>query len=68
MDESPVRATILSHFTDNPEFPHPVGVFRAISKPTYDEGVVNQIDQVKSSKGEGDLEKVLFSGNTWEVN
>ncbi len=67
-DESPVRATILAHFTDNPEFPHPVGVFRAISKPTYDEGVVNQIDQVISSKGEGDLEKVLFSGNTWEVN
>ena len=67
-DESPVRATILSHFTDDPEFPHPVGVFRAISKPTYDEGVVNQIDQVKLSKGEGDLEKTLFSGNTWEVN
>ncbi len=67
-DESPVRATILSHLTDSPEFPHPMGIFRSILKPTYDEGVENQIEQVKLKKGEGDLEKMLFSGNTWEVN
>jgi len=67
-DESPVRATILSHLTDDPEFPHPIGVFRAINKPTYDEGIVNQINDVKLKKGEGDFEKLLFSGNTWEVN
>lgn len=66
-DESPARAAILAHLTDNPEFPTPVGVFRQIKKATYDEGIENQIKNVKMKKGEGDLEKVLFNGNTWEV-
>jgi hypothetical protein len=27
-----------------------------------------QIEDVKKKKGEGDLKKILFGGNTWEVN
>ena len=67
-EESPVLATILAHMTDDPSLPTPVGVFRQIMKPTYDEGVSDQIEQVKKAKGEGNLEKTLFNGNTWEVN
>lgn len=67
-DESPVHATILAHMADNPAYPSPVGVFRQISKPTYDEGVKVQIESVINMKGKGDIEKVLFNGNTWEVN
>ncbi len=48
--------------------PSPVGVFRQIFKPTYDEGVEIQIGNVTDLKGKGDIEKVLFNGNTWEVN
>lgn len=66
--DSPVLATILAHMTDDPNYPTPIGVFREIEKETYDEAVENQIKQVKELKGEGDLEKILFSGNTWEVN
>ncbi len=66
--DSPMLATMLAHMTDDPDLPTPVGVFRQITKPTYDEGVVNQIENVKKLKGEGELEKVLFNGNTWEVN
>ncbi len=67
-DTSPLRSMMLAHLTDNPEFPTPIGIFRQISKPTYDESVEEQINQVKKLKGEGDLEKMLFSGNTWDVN
>ena len=67
-DESPVRACILSHLTDDPEMPTPIGVIRQIIKPTYDEGVAKQIEAVTKKKGKGDLEKLLFSGSTWEVN
>ncbi len=66
--ESPILATILAHMTDDPSLPTPIGIFRQIFKSTYDEGVAEQIEQVKKSKGEGDLEKTLFNGNTWEVN
>ncbi|MFO7446970.1 MAG: 2-oxoacid:ferredoxin oxidoreductase subunit beta [Ignavibacteriaceae bacterium] len=67
-DKSVARAAILAHLNDEPGFPTPVGVFRQILKPTYDEGVENQINNVKAKLGEGDLEKALFSGNTWNVN
>jgi 2-oxoglutarate/2-oxoacid ferredoxin oxidoreductase subunit beta len=66
-ETSPVLSMILAHLTDNPSFPTPIGIFRQVLKPTYDEGVEAQINAVIAKKGEGDLEKTLFSGNTWEV-
>ena len=66
-DKGPIRAFILSHMTDSPDMPTPIGVFRQIIKPTYDEGVVRQIEHIMEEQGEGDLEELLFSGNTWTV-
>jgi len=66
--ESPLLATLLSHMAEDNNLPTPVGVFREINKPTYDENLEEQIKQVKKMKGEGVLDKVLFNGNTWEVN
>lgn len=66
-DNIPILSMILAHITDEPELPTPIGVFRQISKPTYDADIANQIAEVTAKKGPGDLEKVLFSGNTWEV-
>lgn len=67
-DASPARAFILAHLNDNPEMPMPFGVVRQELKPTYDEGVERQIAHITEKKGAGSLEKLLFSGNTWEVN
>jgi 2-oxoglutarate ferredoxin oxidoreductase subunit beta len=49
------------------DFPTPIGVFTQIKKPTYEEEFHKQIDSVKKARGDGDLRKLLFSGNTWEV-
>lgn len=67
-DESPIVATLLSHLTDDPSMPTPIGVFRQVSKSTYDADMESQIADIKLKKGEGDLEKLLFAGSTWEVN
>ena len=67
-DKNQARTFMLAHLTDNPEFPTPIGVFHQIIKETYNDGVDAQIKRVTEKKGKGDLEKVLFSGNTWEVN
>lgn len=67
-DESPLRAIFLAHLTDYEGFPTPVGVFRQIKKETYDQGIEDQIANVIKKKGDGELDKVLFNGNTWEVN
>lgn len=66
-DTSPARAIILSGMEDMPGMPTPIGIFRQVNKPSYDEGLESQIEAVTNKKGKGDLEKILFSGNTWEV-
>lgn len=63
----PAYAFMLAHLDERPGFPTPVGVFRQISKPTYDEMLLEQINQVKAKKGEGDLKKLFFDATTWEV-
>ncbi|MCF8260579.1 MAG: 2-oxoacid:ferredoxin oxidoreductase subunit beta [Melioribacteraceae bacterium] len=67
-DKMPYRAFILATMAENPDLPTPIGIFRQIERPTYDEGVQNQVDHIIEKKGRGNLEKLLFSGNTWEVN
>ncbi len=66
-DASQTRAHIISQFDELDGFPTPVGVLRQEKKSTYDEDFHRQIEGVKKSRGEGDLRKLLFSGNTWEV-
>jgi hypothetical protein len=51
-----------------PGFPTPIGVFLDIARATYDDEVKMQIEKVVEKEGKGDLEKLLFSGNTWNIN
>jgi len=67
-DPDPIRAFILAHMTDHEGMPTPIGVVRQVFKETYDEGVERQIKHITEKKGEGTIEKLLFTENTWEVN
>ncbi|PID58687.1 MAG: 2-oxoacid:ferredoxin oxidoreductase subunit beta [Ignavibacteriae bacterium] len=66
-DDGLVRGFILSHLTDDPNMPTPIGVFRQLSKPTYDETMTQQIEEVTEKKGKGTLKDLLYTSNTWEV-
>jgi 2-oxoglutarate ferredoxin oxidoreductase subunit beta len=66
-DDDPVRALIIARFNELPEFPAPIGILRQEFKSTYDEDFHLQINNIRKNKGEGDLRKLLFSGNLWEV-
>jgi 2-oxoglutarate ferredoxin oxidoreductase subunit beta len=63
---TPGYATILSSFTQ-PDYPIPVGVLRAVKSSVYEEDVIAQIDAAKEKRGEGTLEELLYSGDTWTV-
>jgi 2-oxoglutarate ferredoxin oxidoreductase subunit beta len=52
---------------DFPHYPVPVGVFREVEKPTYEELVQHQIDAAIARTGRGDLQQLLESGDTWVV-
>lgn len=62
----PILANILSGM-DYPAFPVPVGVFRAVEKPTYDGLVAEQI-AAATAKGAGKFEELLHGEETWEVD
>ncbi len=67
-DKNSFRAHILSKFDEIDGFPTPIGIFNQNFKTTYEEDFHAQINNVTKTKGEGDLKKLLFSGNIWEVN
>jgi 2-oxoglutarate ferredoxin oxidoreductase subunit beta len=52
---------------DYPEFPVPIGVFRDVQLPTYDQLVQQQVDDARA-KEKGNLEELLRGGETWEVS
>jgi 2-oxoglutarate ferredoxin oxidoreductase subunit beta len=63
----PYLALILSRMFW-PDFPVPVGVLRAVPRPTHDQLIADQIRTAVASGGEGDLERALNSGETWTVD
>ncbi len=62
----PSLAFLLAELTP-PDFPAPIGVFRAVDRPVHHELELSQRTAVKKMRGEGDLEKLLNSGDTWQV-
>jgi len=63
---NPAYSFMLAHL-NQPEFPVPVGVLRAIEQPSYDEMAAAQIETARERSGDGDLHELLHSGTTWEV-
>ena len=62
----PSLAYLLSRMR-YPDFPEPVGVFRAVDRPKYDEELNNQIQMAQTKKGSGKLSELFESGDTWTV-
>jgi len=51
----------------HPEFPEPLGVFRDVERPVYDEAVRHQVTDARERLGDGDLDALFNSGDTWVV-
>ncbi|MCE9547795.1 MAG: 2-oxoacid:ferredoxin oxidoreductase subunit beta [Planctomycetia bacterium] len=62
----PSLAYLLSRMR-HPEFPEPIGVFRAVDRPRYDDEVSKQIAAALAKKGPGDLNALFNSGDTWDI-
>ena len=62
----PSLAYLLSRMSQ-PHFPEPIGVFRAVDRPRYEERLNEQIAASQKAKGKGDLQALFNSGETWTV-
>jgi len=64
--EDPAIASILARM-EYPQYAVPLGVFRAVQRPTYEGLMEEQIQSAVSARGEGDLAALLTEGDTWTV-
>ncbi len=66
-EKDSMLAFILAGMSSMPNLPRPIGVIFAVERPTYEQLMQNQIDEITTKKGIGDLEKLFNRGETWEV-
>ena len=64
--ESSQLAFLLSRLR-YPDFPEPIGVFRDVDRPTYNDQLNQQVEQARQEQGDGDLAKLFAGGDTWTV-
>lgn len=62
----PTLAYMLSRMR-YPEFPEPVGVFRSVESPTYEDLLMGQIAHTTAKLGQGNLDDMFNDGDTWTV-
>jgi 2-oxoglutarate/2-oxoacid ferredoxin oxidoreductase subunit beta len=64
----PSLAYLLSRLRHEGGFPEPIGVFRAVEAPMYDEEFNRQLAVAREKQGPGDLNQLFSSGETWVVS
>ena len=50
-----------------PEFPAALGIIRAVDRPTFDRGVLSQLEHEKENAKFNTVDELLESGDTWEI-
>ena len=64
----PALAFALSRLSSSPDAPTPMGIFRRVQRSEYVEATSRQLAAAQEQKGPGDLEALLHSLPTWEVD
>jgi 2-oxoglutarate ferredoxin oxidoreductase subunit beta len=65
---TPSLAFALSRVTQERHNGTPVGVFRSVERPVYDDLMSEQLVTAVEKRGSGDLAALLHSGETWTIS
>src|SRR6266545_4262568 len=65
--KEPSLAFMLSRLAHSTHKPTPIGVFRDVDRPVYDELMAEQLEAAAAKQGRGDLVKLLHGGDTWQL-
>ena len=66
--DEPTHAYLLSRMRRENGFPEPIGVLRCVERPCYEVELNRQIEMARSKRGNGDLNALFSSGETWVVS
>ena len=67
-DEKNAALAYLLSRLGPPEFPTPIGVFLAQSRPTYEQRIVEQLAEAREKGGEPNVDHLLRRGDVWTVS
>ena len=65
-EEDPTLHAMLARMRP-PEFPAALGIIRAVDRPTFDSGVLSQLEYEKENAKFNTVDELLQSGDTWEI-
>ena len=65
--DDPSHAFDLSRLADLSLARTPIGVFRAVQRPVYDDLMRGQLDTARATQGDPDLAELLAGSDTWTV-
>jgi 2-oxoglutarate/2-oxoacid ferredoxin oxidoreductase subunit beta len=65
--KEPSLAFMLSRLAHSTHKPTPIGVFRDVDRPVYDELMAEQLEAATAEQGRGDLARLLHGGDTWQL-
>jgi 2-oxoglutarate/2-oxoacid ferredoxin oxidoreductase subunit beta len=68
LHREPSLAFALSRVTFEQDGAVPLGVFRSVESEVYDDLMSDQLTAARETSGDGDLESLLHSGDTWTVS
>ncbi|MCC6409007.1 MAG: 2-oxoacid:ferredoxin oxidoreductase subunit beta [Planctomycetes bacterium] len=60
-------AFVMSQLDSDPTMPRPIGVFRSVAAPIFNEGVQAQVRDAVAKKGAGKLRDLFYTGDMWDV-
>ncbi|MCB9914660.1 MAG: 2-oxoacid:ferredoxin oxidoreductase subunit beta [Planctomycetes bacterium] len=61
-------AFLMSGLDHDPEMPNPIGIFRSVDAPIFEDGVNGQVSAAIEKKGRGKLKDLIYAGETWDIN
>jgi 2-oxoglutarate ferredoxin oxidoreductase subunit beta len=65
--DDPSLAFTLSRITRPDLSLTPIGVFRDVARPVYDDMMSEQLEQAVARKGQGDLAELIAGADTWTI-
>ena len=67
--DDPTTAFALSRLTDAGVLTQaPIGIFRQVERPTYDDLARAQVETAQETDGNGDLAALIAGKDTWTVD
>jgi 2-oxoglutarate ferredoxin oxidoreductase subunit beta len=66
-ERGPAAYAFMLAQMEAPSFPVPVGVYRNVEAPIFDAAMHEQVESVTAKKGPGDINALIYGGETWEV-